>query len=85
MYEAKKLYGSFIDGMGGYFTVSFVYLAVGISAYIMGGGLFPHGDYEKLAEEINKLLYNKEYYEQVKNKCMERSGMYDIKTMVNHI
>ena len=55
----------------------------GVKQVVEGAGvLFPHGDYEKLAEEIKKLLYNKEYYEQVKNKCKERSGMYDIKTMV---
>jgi hypothetical protein len=41
--KQKKLYGSFIDGMGGYFTVGFVYLAVGISAYKMGGVLFDAG------------------------------------------
>lgn len=46
------------------------------------GVLFPHGDYEKLAEEIKKLLYNKDYYEQVKKRCIERSKKYDIKTMV---
>ena len=55
----------------------------GVKQVVEGAGvLFPHGDYEKLAEEIKKLLYDKDYYEQVKDRCLERSEMYDIKAMV---
>ena len=35
--KAKKLYGEFIDAMGGYFTVAFIYLAISLSAYNHGG------------------------------------------------
>ena len=42
--KQKKLYGSFIDGMGGYFTVGFVYLAISISAFRTGGMLFDKGN-----------------------------------------
>ena len=42
--KQKKLYGSFIDGMGGYFTVGFVYLAIGISAYRLGGIVLDKGN-----------------------------------------
>lgn len=55
----------------------------GVKQVVEGAGvLFPHGDYGKLAEEIKKLLYDKDYYELVKDRCMERSEMYDIKAMV---
>ncbi len=42
--KKKTLYGSFIDAMGGYFTVGFVYLAIGISAWQTGGVLFEKGN-----------------------------------------
>lgn len=35
--KQKKLYGSFIDAVGGYYTVGFIYLAIGIAAYNNGG------------------------------------------------
>lgn len=55
----------------------------GVKQVVEGAGvLFPHADYEKLAEEIKRLLYDKDYYELVKDRCLERSEMYDIKTMV---
>ena len=56
----------------------------GVKQVVEGAGLlFPHGDYEKLAEIIKELLYNKEYYEQVKRDCLERSKKYGIKAMVD--
>ena len=56
----------------------------GVKQVVDGAGvLFPHGDYEKLAEIVKKLLSDKSYYEAVKRKCIERSKMYDIKTMVD--
>ena len=42
--KKKTLYGSFIDAMGGYFTVGFVYLAIGISAWQTGGVLLDKGN-----------------------------------------
>lgn len=33
----KKLYGEFVDAMGGYFTVAFVYLALGVAAFNQNG------------------------------------------------
>ena len=56
----------------------------GVKQVVEGAGLlFPHGDYKKLAEIVTKLLSDKEFYEQVRNKCIKRSEIYDIKTMVN--
>jgi len=56
----------------------------GVKQVVEGAGLlFPHGDYEKLADIVNKLLSDQSYYEMVKRRCIERSKMYDIKTMVD--
>ncbi len=38
--KQKKRYGEFVDAMGGYFTVAFVYLAMGICAFHRGGVIF---------------------------------------------
>lgn len=55
----------------------------GVKQIVEGAGvLFPHGDYKKLAEIVKKLLSNKNYYESVKQQCINRSQVYDIKTMV---
>ena len=55
----------------------------GVKQIVEGAGiLFPHGDYERLAEIVKKLLSDKTYYEQVKLKCMERCERYSIKSMV---
>ena len=55
----------------------------GVKQVVEGAGvLFPHGDYEKLAEIVKKLLSDRSYYEVVKRKCIDRSKMYDINTMV---
>lgn len=37
--NVKTIYGEFVDDIGGYFTVAFVYLAIGICAYNFGGVL----------------------------------------------
>lgn len=47
------------------------------------GVLFPHGDDRALAEAIERLSNDKEYYNQVANKCWERAQMYDIQKMVD--
>lgn len=55
----------------------------GLKQIVEGAGiLFPHGDYEKLADIVKKLLSDAEYYEQVKRKCLERCERYSIKSMV---
>lgn len=38
--KQKTVYGEFVDDIGGYYTVAFVYLAVGVCAYNFGGALF---------------------------------------------
>ena len=38
--KVKTVYGEFVDDIGGYFTVAFVYLAIGVCAYNFGGILF---------------------------------------------
>lgn len=47
------------------------------------GILFPQGDERKLAEEILKLMDDKEYYNRVASSCVERASNYDINTMVD--
>lgn len=38
--KQKTVYGEFVDDIGGYYTVAFVYLAIGVCAYNFGGALF---------------------------------------------
>lgn len=38
--KIKTVYGEFVDDIGGYFTVAFVYLSIGVTAYNFGGILF---------------------------------------------
>jgi glycosyltransferase involved in cell wall biosynthesis len=55
----------------------------GLKQVVEGAGiLFPHGDYEKLADIVKRLLSDAEYYEQVKRRCLERCERYSIKSMV---
>ena len=55
----------------------------GVKQITEGAGvLFPHGDYEKLADIVKRLLSDTMYYEQVKHKCLERCERYSIKAMV---
>lgn len=37
--KVKTVYGEFVDDIGGYFTVAFIYLAIGVCAYNYGGVL----------------------------------------------
>lgn len=56
----------------------------GLTEVVKGAGiLFPLGDSDKLATIITQLLQDKEYYNEIVAKCMERSKMYDIEQMVN--
>ena len=51
----------------------------GLAAIVKGGGiLFPVGDYKKLAKIIFSLERN-DMYNKIKNSCIEKSKMYDIK------
>lgn len=57
----------------------------GLHLVVKGAGiLFPPGDARGLADEIFKLITHSGYYNIVASKCLERSRMYDIHTMVNN-
>lgn len=47
------------------------------------GLLFRHGDYQQLANIILELTSNKELYNKVAEKCLERARQYDISKMVD--
>lgn len=56
----------------------------GLRQIVDGAGLlFPCGDANLLAELVNKLFEDKSYYNQVRQKCIERSKCYDVKRMVD--
>ena len=42
--KQKTVYGEFVDDAGGYFTVAFIYLAIGVCAYNFGGRLLAQGN-----------------------------------------
>lgn len=55
----------------------------GLSEVVGGAGiLFPKGDEKILAEEILKLIKDKEHYREIALKCKKRSEKYDIGLMV---
>ena len=57
----------------------------GLGHIVKGAGvLFPVGDEIILANEIDKLLSNTEYYNEVAQKCLERSKQYDINIMIDN-
>ena len=47
------------------------------------GILFPHGDYQILANEIKHLVNDHSYYNQIAAHCYERAQQFDIKNMVD--
>lgn len=56
----------------------------GLREVVRGAGvLFPQGDEKALADEIMKLINNKQYYNEVAGKCVERAEKYDINIMVD--
>lgn len=56
----------------------------GLREVVAGAGLlFPAGDEKILAEQINELLSDNDYYEKVAKACLERSREYDINKMVD--
>lgn len=56
----------------------------GLSEIVKDAGiLFPQGDDRKLAEEIMKLMEDKECYDRIVAKCVERASNYDINRMVD--
>jgi glycosyltransferase involved in cell wall biosynthesis len=80
-YEGMSL--SSIEGMasGKPFLASNV---PGLKEIVEGAGvLFPCGDAEKLAEEINDLLSDRARYSEVVIACQKRASQYDISIMVN--
>ena len=46
------------------------------------GILFPCGDENNLAKHINRLIHDKDYYNFIRQKCLERSTFYDIEKML---
>ena len=56
----------------------------GLREITCGAGiLFPHGDAQQLAREIEHLAENRNYYNQVAKRCLERAEEYDIYKMVD--
>lgn len=47
------------------------------------GVLFPHGDYQALANDIKHLVEDRPYYNQVAAQCYERAKQFDIINMVD--
>ena len=47
------------------------------------GILFPHEDAKTLANEIEQLVKNKEYYDEIADRCYNRALEFDISKMVN--
>ena len=79
-YEGLSL--SNIEGMaaGKPFVASDV---EGIREVTKGYGiLFPHGDAESLAKIISQLHEDKQFYQQIADKCYERAKLFDISNMV---
>ena len=46
------------------------------------GVLFPHEDEKALAEIIKKLMTDKEYYQEVADRCLQRAAAYDVQKTV---
>jgi len=56
----------------------------GLSDIVRGAGLlFPVGDEKILAEKINSLISDRDFYERTAKACCERSKQYDIYVMVD--
>lgn len=75
MSEEKNIYGEFVDDIGGYYTVAFVYLALGVCAYNCGGMLVDSGNKWMLVSggiasicDILARLINKDYVNFSKNR-----------------
>lgn len=56
----------------------------GLREVVKGYGvLFPQGDAQSLANEIQKLCHDSEYYRQVAYRCQERAKQFDISNTVD--
>lgn len=56
----------------------------GLKEVVGGAGLlFENKHFEELAEHINRLLIDKEFYQKTADNCMHRAVDYDIEGMVN--
>ncbi len=79
-YEGLSL--SCIEGMasGKPFIASDV---PGLTEVVNGAGvLFPQGDEQVLAKEIDRLMQDRGYYNQIVQRCEDRAGEYDIDKML---
>lgn len=73
--KQKTIYGEFVDDIGGYFVVAFIYLAIAFCVYNMGGLLVEEGNKWMLAAggvasicDILARLINKDYVNFSKNR-----------------
>lgn len=56
----------------------------GLNDVVRGAGiLFEQGNEKKLAKEIEKIFFDKSYYDIVKKKCIKRAENYSIEKMVD--
>lgn len=56
----------------------------GLREITTGAGiLFPHGDSKQLAKEIEHLMEDENYYNQIAERCLERAKEYDISKMID--
>jgi glycosyltransferase involved in cell wall biosynthesis len=56
----------------------------GLREVVLGAGvLFPHEDAKSLADEISKLASNRNYYNEIVQKCLLRASQFDISKMVD--
>lgn len=56
----------------------------GLSKVVEGAGLlFEVGDFKELSELILQVIRDREYYELLSKKCLIRSEMYNVKTMID--
>lgn len=56
----------------------------GLKQVVEGAGeLFSKGDYKELSEKINHLLENKDYYNMLSQRSIERASLYDIHSMAD--
>ncbi len=54
----------------------------GLREVVEGAGLlFPHGDDQRLAQEIMQLCENPQFYKEVATKCQQRAKQFDISVM----
>ena len=56
----------------------------GLAQVVYGAGcLFPHGDMRILVDEIIHLMSNRNYYNQIAKRCLQRASQFDIQKTVD--